>query len=351
MNKSFDHRGILLVNLGSPDSTAVRDVRRYLNEFLMDGRVLDVPYPLRRLIVSGFILPFRPRKSAEAYRAIWWDSGSPLIVISERVKARLQEQLGMPVALGMRYGNPSIRKALQELISRKVSEILLIPLYPHYAMSTFESVFVKTMVELKKMKSDATLRIVSPFYDDPAYINALLASAADYLAADFDYILFSYHGVPERHLRKTDPTGSHCLASPQCCSTPSPAHETCYRHQVFETTAKFAEAAKIPSDKYSVAFQSRLGRNPWLTPYTDFELRRLAGSGVKKLLVICPSFISDCLETLEEIGIRGKESFLEAGGEDFQLIPCLNDHPSWIEALRGYCHSEGRAEPFQSGSL
>ncbi len=306
----------------------------------MDGRVLDAPYLVRRFIVSAFILPFRPKKSAEAYEAIWWKEGSPLIVISERVKRALQKKFDMPVKLAMRYGNPSIKNGLQEMVKENVDEIILVPLYPHYAMSTIESVVVKAEEELAKLKTNIKMKSLEPFYDHDSYIKALVGTAEDFLEKEYDYLLFSYHGVPERHLRKTDPTGTHCLSSPDCCSTPSPAHATCYRHQAYQTTAAFAKAANLPNERYSVAFQSRLGRDPWLTPYTDHEIRRLAESGVRKLGVICPSFVSDCLETLEEIGIRGKEAFLESGGEAFELIPCLNDNPAWIETLAGLIEEE-----------
>ena len=326
--------GVLLVNLGSPDSPAVPDVRRYLDEFLMDGRVLDYPYPLRRLIVSAFILPTRPQKSAEAYHAIWRQEGSPLIVISRRLQHKLGAELNLPLALAMRYGQPDLASGFRELLKQGVKRVLLVPLYPHYAMSTFETVVAAARQALQRMNSKVKLEVLKPFYDHPAYLSALVESARPYLAQEHDHLLFSYHGVPERHLRKTDPTHKHCLSSPDCCSTLSPAHATCYRRQVFETTRLFVEQAGLDPARTSLAFQSRLGRDPWLAPSTDTEITRLAQSGVKRLHVICPAFIADCLETLEEIGIRGRETFLAAGGESFQLVPCLNDHPAWVSALR-----------------
>jgi ferrochelatase len=334
-------RGILLVNLGSPDSPSVADVRRYLGEFLMDGRVLDVPYLFRRLIVSLAIQPFRSARSAEAYQSIWWDEGSPLIVISRRVQRLLQEKIEMPVALGMSYGSPSIEQALRDLLAGNarppVDEVFLVPLYPHYAMSTYETVQVATLAALSKINDTVPLTILPPFYNDPLYIRALVASARDHLEAGYDHLLFSYHGLPERHLRKTDPTGSHCLRRDDCCTTPSPVHRTCYRAQVLATTKAFVQATGIPQEKYSVAFQSRLGRDKWLGPATNDVLSDLGRKGVKRLLVICPAFVSDCLETLEEIGIRGKETFCTAGGETLELIPCLNEHPLWIDALKQWC--------------
>jgi len=236
----------------------------------------------------------------------------------------------------MSYGNPSIASAIDFLKQKGVKETLLIPLYPHYAMSTFESVIIGVQKAMLARAPEMKMNVVAPYFNEQNYIGALASSAAPYLEWNYDHLLVSYHGLPERHLTKTDPTGSHCLQRPDCCSVPSPAHKTCYRHQAFVTTDAFAKKAQIPAEKYSISFQSRLGRQPWLQPYTDMEIRRLAESGVKRLLVMCPSFVSDCLETLEEIGIRGKELFLESGGEEFRMIRCLNDHPAWIETLRQY---------------
>lgn len=326
--------GLLLVNTGSPDSPDVADVRRYLGQFLMDGRVLDQPWPLRKLIVSGFILPSRPKRSAEAYRAIWWPEGSPQVVLSRRLAESLQATTSMPVALAMRYGNPSIENGLTALLQRDASDVLLVPLFPHYAMSTTESVVEETKAVLARLKPGSPLRVLPPFYDNPLYLDALTASARPYLSQGYDHLLLSYHGLPERHLRKTDPTGSHCLSVANCCTLPSPAHATCYRHQVLTTTELFVRRVGVPADKYSVAFQSRLGRDSWLQPSTAGELVRLAATGVQRLLVICPAFIADCLETLEEIDRAGRETFLAAGGQSFTLIPALNDQPYWVAALK-----------------
>ena len=330
-------QGVLLINLGSPDSTAVSDVRKYLAEFLMDGRVLDAPWPIRACIVYGAILPFRPKQSAHAYQTIWTPEGSPLVVTSRNVRRLLQERLGAepPVALAMRYQSPSIESGICELSAQGVDDVLVFPLFPHYAMSSFETAAVRAQEVAAKLAPTMRVRVAAPYYNDPGYIRALVASAADRLAGDYDQLLFSFHGIPERHLRKSDPTRGHCLGSPDCCERPSPAHATCYRAQCFATVRAFVAEAGVPPEKYSVSFQSRLGRDPWLRPYTDFELERLPKSGVKKLVVMCPAFVSDCLETLEEIAIRGREIFTEAGGEEFTLVPCLNEHPKWIEALEG----------------
>lgn len=331
MNK----QGVLLINLGSPDSTSVWDVRRYLNEFLMDPRVIDVAWPLRRFI-TGMILINRPKDSAHAYSKIWTKEGSPLVVTSRNVQRDLQRRLlgeGIVVELAMRYQNPGIESAIASLRDQGVTDLLVFSLFPHYAMSSFETAIVRAQEVAAKIALGMRLKFAEPYYNDPAYIAALVASAEDHLKKDFDHLLFSFHGLPERHLRKSDPTGCHCLATPNCCETPSPAHRTCYRAQCFATVRAFAAAAGLPPKKYSIAFQSRLGRDPWLKPYTDMEFVRLADSGVKKLLVICPAFVSDCLETLEEISMRGHEVFIRAGGEGFALIPCMNEHPRWLEAL------------------
>ena len=326
-------KGVLLVNLGSPDSPSVPDVRRYLREFLMDGRVLDVNWLLRFCIVHFAILPSRPKHSAEAYHAIWTPAGSPLVVTSRNVQAKLQGRVSVPVELAMRYQNPSIPDAVRSLARKGADEVLLIALFPHYAMSSFETAVERVREVAKALAPQMRLQVQAPYFEEPGYIGALAGSAAEYLQRPYDHLLFSFHGVPERHLRKSDPTGRHCLSGPNCCTTPSPAHATCYRAQCFRTVAAFVKQAGVPEGKYSIAFQSRLGRDPWLKPYADQELARLAERGVKKLLVICPAFVSDCLETIEEIGMRGRETFLEAGGTDFALIPCLNEHPLWLEAL------------------
>ena len=329
------NKGVLLVNLGSPDSPSVGDVRRYLREFLMDPRVLDVNWFLRFAIVHFAILPKRPRQSAHAYQSIWTPAGSPLVVIGRKVCQLLQEKVSLPVELAMRYQNPSIASAVRRLAQRGVNQVLLIPLFPHYAMSSFETAVERVKILTSKLAPGTQIDVQPPFYDQPQYIAALVGSARELLAKDYDHLLFSFHGLPERQLRKSDPTGCHCLVKQDCCAVPSPAHATCYRAQCFKTVAAFVKLAGIPPEKYSVAFQSRLGRHPWLRPYTDHELPRLASAGKKKMLVISPAFVSDCLETLEEIGIRGRETFLGAGGTEFALIPCLNEHPLWVEALAG----------------
>jgi ferrochelatase len=338
-------KGVLLINLGSPDSTSVRDVRRYLREFLMDERVMDVPWLARWFIVNCCILPSRPKRSAEAYEKIWTHAGSPLITASRAVRRELAKRVSIPVELAMRYRKPSVKDALTNLRRRGVDELLVIPLFPHYAMSSYETAVEHVRRTCAKFAPAMRLKIVPPYFTEPDYIAALAGSAAECLKNDFDHLLFSFHGLPERHLRKADPTGCHCLATENCCETANDAHRTCYRAQCFATVRAFVHAASVPAGKYSVAFQSRLGRDPWMRPYTDHELALLAERGVKKLLMICPAFVADCLETLEEIAIRGCETFLTAGGEDFTLIPCLNNHPLWLDALENMVRSHFKTEP------
>jgi len=239
----------------------------------------------------------------------------------------------VPVELAMRYQNPSIESAVKKLADKGATDVLLIPMFPHYAMSSYETAVVRVQEVAAKLAPTMKITVQPPYFDHPDYIAALVASAADFLKADYDHLLFSYHGIPERHLHKSDPTGCHCLVKENCCEVASPAHATCYRAQCFATTAAFVKLAGVPKEKYSVSFQSRLGKDPWLKPYTDYELPRLAIEGKKKMLVICPAFVSDCLETIEEIGMRGYEEFAAGGGKDYTRIPCMNEHPQWINAL------------------
>ncbi|HWB26517.1 MAG TPA: ferrochelatase [Chitinophagaceae bacterium] len=327
-------QGVILANLGSPDSTELKDVKKYLKEFLMDERVIDLPYVRRALLVKGIIVPFRTPKSAEAYRTIWQKDGSPLIIISKQLQKAVQEKLDIPVGLAMRYGNPSPKDAYDKMLAANpdLEEVIIFPLYPHYAMSSFETE-VEYMKEIHvKYNYPFRLKIVQPFYNDERYINALAESIKPHLVKEYDQILFSYHGIPGRHLLKTDPTKNHCLMVNDCCNVASPAHAACYRHQVFETTKLVTQKLGIPKEKYSLSFQSRLGKG-WLEPFTDKRLEVLPQEGIKKLLILCPAFVSDCLETLEEIAMRGKETFMEAGGETYEMIQCLNTNPLWVDAV------------------
>ncbi|MGB8192606.1 MAG: ferrochelatase [Chitinophagaceae bacterium] len=335
-------RGIVLMNLGSPNSTSVKDVRIYLDEFLMDKRVIDLPYIARLLLVKGVIVPFRAPRSAAAYRTIWTKDGSPLVVVTRQLQAALQQEIEEPVEIAMRYGDPSPANAFDAL-SKKVKdleEVLLIPMYPHYAMSSYETAVEYAREIHQKKKYPFKLTVVPPFYNAPAYLEALTESMRPYLQQEYDHIVFSYHGIPERHIIKGDVTGNHCLKTPNCCEVNSEAHRQCYRHQCLTTTRLAAEKLGIPADKYSYAFQSRLGRDEWLKPYTAARLEEMPKEGIKKLIIVCPAFVSDCLETLEEIADQGKESFMHAGGESFTLIPCMNVHPLWVKAIAGMCKFE-----------
>lgn len=328
-------RGIILMNLGSPESTEVKDVRRYLDEFLMDERVIDYPYLFRFLLVKGIIVPFRAPKSAEAYKTIWTKDGSPLIVLTKQLQQKLQDRINDTVEIAMRYGNPTPQNAYENLLKKVngLKEVVLMPLYPHYAMSSYETA-VEYMKEVyKKNRYFFKLTTVEPYYNNEDYVHALAESIKPYLQNEFDKILFSYHGVPERHILKGDITGNHCLKTADCCQVDSPAHKYCYRHQCYKTTELVTKALQISKEKFEQSFQSRLGRDKWLTPYTAQRLSELPKEGVKKLLVACPAFVSDCLETLEEIAEQGKEIFLHAGGESFTMIPCLNTNPLWVSAI------------------
>lgn len=327
-------RGIMLLNTGSPDSPDVRDVRMYLREFLMDPRVMDIPWPLRLFVVYVAVLPFRARHSAAAYGRVWTPNGSPLVAMSRRVQVLLQDRLGLPVELGMRYGNPSIASALKRLVRHGISEVVLAPLYPHYAISSYETAVTRAQDVIHELAPSLLTTVQPPFYERPEYIEALVTVSEPELRKGFDHLLFSFHGLPERHIRKADPTRKHCLRRPDCCEVDCQASQTCYRAQCLRTMKAFVARAGVIPGRCSFAFQSRLGPGRWLQPETFDTIRRLAQQGCRRLLVICPSFVVDCLETLEEIGMRARDLFQKAGGGELVLIPCLNDHPKWIDALR-----------------
>ncbi len=329
-------KGVLLLNLGSPDSTAPLDVYKYLRQFLNDPRVIDYPVIKRKLLVEGIIAPFRASKSAEAYEKVWTDEGSPLLVITARVRQLLDERIDLPVEVGMRYGNPSTQSGIEALLARGVDEIFVIPLYPHYAMSSYETAVAHAQQIVADIAPSTRLVVQPPFYDDPDYIEALVAVAEPHMEDDFDHLLFSYHGIPEHHVEATDPSGCYCLRSDDCCQQKSPAHAFCYRHQCFATTWAFVERAGLSEEDYSISFQSRLGSDPWLKPFTDKVLERLPTQNKKRLVIISPAFVADCLETIEELGMEGREDFLAAGGTDYRLVPCLNEHPKWIDLLERF---------------
>ena len=327
-------KGVLLVNLGSPDSPEPKDVKKYLGEFLMDEKVIDVPKWARTLLVKGIILNTRPKASAKAYKKIWWNEGSPLIVLSERLKEKVQKLVKIPIELSMRYGSMTIKSGLEKLVKQGVDEVLIIPLYPQFAMATTETILVLAENLQKDFFPSVKINSLQPFYNDPEYIKVLSESIKQFLQdKKYDHLLFSYHGIPERHIRKSDITKSHCKIDKSCCVTPSKAHEFCYKHQCLEVTRLVGEYLKMKADTYSTSFQSRLGFDPWLRPYTDRTIETLGKNGTKNMAIVTPAFVSDCLETLEEIAMEGEEIFHEAGGENFTTIPCLNDDPNWVKLL------------------
>ncbi|WP_406820888.1 ferrochelatase [Pseudomonas sp. KnCO4] len=333
-----DH-ALLLVNLGSPASTSVADVRRYLDQFLMDPYVVDLPWPLRRLLVS-LILIKRPEQSAHAYGSIWWDEGSPLVVLTRRLQAAMAAHWPHgPVEIAMRYGQPALPEALERLARQGVRKVTLAPLYPQFADSTVTTVVEQARRTIEEQQLPLQMRVLQPFYQHPAYIEALAASARPYLEQPYDHVLLSFHGLPERHLKKLFPKGTrHDLRAVDCCHDASAeVRAVCYRGQCLATAKAFAQKMGIAEGKWSVSFQSRLGRDKWIEPYTETRLDELAKAGVKKLLVMCPAFVADCIETLEEIGMRGSEQFVEAGGQELVLVPCLNDHPEWARVLADLC--------------
>lgn len=331
-------KGILLVNLGSPKSTSVQDVKEYLDEFLMDERVIDYRWIFRALLVRGIILKTRPKKSAEAYKSVWTPEGSPLIVITEKIQQKLQKLVDVPVEIGMRYAQPSIQHGIQKLVDKGITEIVLLPLYPQYAMSTTETVIEKAEEVRKTQFPHIKISYVEPFYNRESYINCLAESIQEKLPSSYDALLFSYHGVPERHIYKTDKSKTCKLTQETCDNSTNPLHnKLCYRHQCITTTNLVAKKLGIPQEKVFISFQSRLGKDKWIEPYTDETLENLPQKGIKNLAIVCPAFVSDCLETLEEIAMEGKEEFLHAGGETFHYIPCLNDEERWVKEIKTMC--------------
>jgi protoporphyrin/coproporphyrin ferrochelatase len=334
MQNSTTKKGILLMNLGSPASTAVADVRRYLKEFLMDERVIDIPKFPRILLVKGIIAPFRAPRSAKAYRRIWTDEGSPLVVLTQQLRDAVAAKTDLPVAVAMRYGMLTPAVGFSDLLAQNadLEEVILVPLYPHYAMSSYETAVEHAIEQHREGGYRFKLTVVPPFYNNAHYINALAESMRPYLAQGYDHLLFSYHGIPERHVLKSDPTKNHCLTKGCCEINNEAAHAVCYAHQTKVTTMLVTAQLGLEKGSFNQSFQSRLGKK-WLKPYTDKRLAELPKEGVKRLLVVCPAFVSDCLETLEEMAIEGKETFLENGGTSFTYIPCLNTSPLWVDAL------------------
>src|SRR5262245_36682872 len=330
-------RAILLVNLGSPDAPTVPAVRRYLDEFLMDRHVIDVPWLLRRMIVSLTVLPFRPKRSAAAYRTIWGPEGSPLISNTRMFAERLAAVTRVPVGFAMRYGSPNVATALDRLLSTQPEEILLLPMYPQHADSSRTTTIESVTAQLRMRAPSVRLNVFPPFFDRPDYIDVLARHCRAELPAVFDQLILSYHGLPARQLGRADPTKQHCLASADCCETASIAHATCYRHQTRVTSGLLTAALGLSAAQWTISYQSRLGRTPWITPFTDQVLRDAPARGWKRIAVVCPAFVADNLETLEEMGKRGREIFHAAGGAHFTLISCLNAAADWVETVGHWC--------------
>jgi len=328
--------GVLLINLGTPESPSTGDVRRYLREFLSDPRVIDT-HPLGRwLLLNAVILPTRPARSAAAYQKVWMEAGSPLLVHGRALVRAVALELGpdFVVELAMRYGKPSIASGLARLREADVDELILFPLFPQYSAAATASALAEAHQRLAADWDVVPVSSLGAFCDHPGFI-AAIAEIAEPALAEFqpDHVLFSYHGLPERQIRKSDPSGSHCLASDDCCDAIGSTNRNCYRAQCHATTRALRERLALDSQRSSVSFQSRLGRTPWIQPFTDHLLDDLPKRGVKRLAVFCPSFVADCLETLEEIGIRAREQWTAAGGEALLLIPCPNAHPTWVKAV------------------
>ncbi len=320
--------GVLLVNLGTPDSPKPGDVKRYLTEFLTDGRVVDLPYVQRQLLVRGVIIPKRYKISAKLYESIWTKEGSPLLIYGKKVETLLQEKLGegYKVKLAMRYQNPSIEEGLEAL--REVDKLIIFPMFPQYASATTGSVHQKVFKILSKWKVIPEVRFISEYATHPALIDAFCLRAKEYDLTQYDHILFSYHGLPERQIQKADSTGK-CLKRGDCCAK----NTKCYAAQCLGTTKGIVQQLKIPEGKWSLSFQSRLGKAPWIKPYTDQVLKSLAENQKKRVLIFSPAFVSDCLETLEEVLSQYKELFIQEGGFSLDLLKGLNDHPKWIDAI------------------
>ena len=334
--------GILLVNLGTPDSPLTRDVRRYLDEFLMDGRVIGIHPLTRALLVKGIIVPFRGPKSAQTYRQIWTDRGSPLLLHSVRLKELLQERLGddSVVELAMRYQHPGIPEVLEKMRRLQLSSLTVVPLFPQYASATVGSVHQKVMNSLKSWETIPEIRLVSQFYDHPKVVRAFAERGRSHDPDRFDHILFSFHGIPQRQLLKADDSGQHCLQSADCCRSLTPRNHLCYSAQCYAMARLIADELGLAEDQYTVTFQSRLGRDPWTQPYTSEVIQALGREGAKQLLVFSPAFVGDCLETLYEITLENNHLFREAGGEAIELVESLNDHPMWVEALADIATSQ-----------
>lgn len=336
-----ERAGILLINTGTPDAPRPREVRAYLSEFLSDPRILDIPALTRWALLNFVILPKRKYRSAEAYSQIWTSEGAPLLVIMGELRDKVAEQLpNAVVELGMRYGSPSLEEGVERLLEQGVDRIIAAPLFPQYSSAANGSVLEELYTLLAVRWNVPPVSVLPPFYADPGFLDAWAAVARPHVE-EFkpDHILLSYHGLPERHVIKSDPTRAHCLQAEDCCAADVPANRNCYRKQCLRTSEWLAGRMGLSEDGYESSFQSRLGKAAWIQPETDAVIRSLPARGVKRLALLCPAFTVDCLETIEEIGLRGKEDFLNAGGSDYLMVPSLNSHPAWVDALASLLRS------------
>lgn len=336
MDASTRPTGVLLIQLGTPDSTEVADVRTYLREFLSDPRVLDLPAAARALLLNAVILPFRPRRSAEQYEKIWTEDGSPLTIHTRALADRVQDTLGAGyrVVFGMRYRRPSIASAVDQLVAANCDRIIVLPLFPQYASASTGSALEELFRLVGEQWNVPDVTTINDFFDDPGFIWSVAEVARPHLDEfEPDHVVLSYHGLPEKHVIKSDSTGSWCLTRPDCCDRLVEANRFCYRAQSYATSRAVASALGLEDGSYTTTFQSRLAGQKWIEPYTDIEIQRLYDSGVRRLAVLTPSFTADCLETLEEIGIRLREQWERMGGEGLLLVPCVNAEPSWVSAV------------------
>ena len=324
---------MLLINLGSPKELSKKSVRQYLRVFLSDDNVVDLPKFLQQFILRLFILPFRPKNTLEAYEKIWTKKGSPLIISTESIANKLTEKTGWNVEYAMRYEEPSIEKALHKFKKNEINKIYVISLYPHNAMATTVTTELETRNVAMNVSNDFELIFTKPFFDNEEYINAMVNSIRPYVEnKSYDKIIFSYHGIPKRQAKKTDETGEHCFSTSNCCEIENDGSKDCYRSHTRIASDLTAKKLGLEDDQWEIAYQSRIGPG-WLTPFTDKRLAKLPEEGKDNIAILCPSFISDCLETLEEIDIRGRETFLKAGGKNMTYIPCLNDSEDTINLL------------------
>ena len=327
------NEGVLLINLGSPKELSKKSVRQYLRVFLSDDNVVDLPKFFQQFILRLFILPFRPKNTLEAYEKIWTKEGSPIIISTESIANKLTEKTGWNVEYAMRYEEPSIEKALHKFKKNEINKIYVISLYPHNAMATTVTTELETRNVAMNISNDFELIFTKPFFDNEEYINAMVNSIRPYVEnKSYDKIIFSYHGIPKRQAKKTDETGEHCFSTSNCCEVENDGSKDCYRSHTRIASDLTAKKLGLEDDQWEIAYQSRIGPG-WLTPFTDKRLAKLPEEGIDNIAILCPSFISDCLETLEEIDIRGRETFLKAGGKKMTYIPCLNDSEDTINLL------------------